>query len=102
LEAAVTEGTPLGRRSVEIELNGLGHGKVLLDGRDIARLVRSVRFSSEVGEATRVILEIPAPDIRARFEGADVVFIEEQLDSPVVEFADLDDDLDIEEGEPDE
>lgn len=47
------------RRCVRLDLTGAGTGSVVVDGRDIAHLVRAVSLDAAVGELPVVRLELP-------------------------------------------
>lgn len=48
------------RVEIDINMNTIGRGSVLVDGHDISGAVRGVTFESQVGELTRVTLNMPA------------------------------------------
>lgn len=52
-------------RIVEIDLNELGFGTVKIDGHDLAKATRKTTVITEVGEPTRVILELWAHRVKA-------------------------------------
>lgn len=79
----MADATPLGRRKVHVELNGLGVGRVIVDGHDISRFVSEVKFDAAVGDATTVRLTLLAADVRATLDQADTVILDSLLEDHV-------------------
>ena len=46
--------------TVAIELDGIGHGTVLVEGMDLSDVVRAVRIEAEVGQRPRILLDVVA------------------------------------------
>jgi hypothetical protein len=54
--------------TVELDLSPVGNGKVRLNGEDVSRMVSGVRVRAEVGDVTRVVLELPAAKISGKID----------------------------------
>ena len=53
-------------RTVDIEINQIGKGKILIDGQDISGMVRGVAFSAEVDKLTTVTVTLIPEVVRIR------------------------------------
>lgn len=54
--------------NIQIDVNQNGFGKIIIDGKDYSRNVRSVEVYARVGESTRVTVEFA--EVGLSFSGA--------------------------------
>lgn len=52
---------------------GGSRGRIWVDGVEVSAIVRSVHLASEVGEPTTLILALPAVEVLAQLDGAQVL-----------------------------
>lgn len=47
----------------EIEIDGPGHGRIVLDGHDVSGAVRGFQITAGVGDITRLVLDLNVLDV---------------------------------------